>query len=326
MQLHPACPLCGATTWQIIGERRYAQSDLPKLNEYVRKRYRVLFERWAVGQDVVDYQSGMCSACGFVSNLPRPDEREIDAKYRFLAELGQDYGRDETPEVQRSRSRALYTFLRSSITRGGNILDFGGGDGRLMRTFAEEGHECFLVDYNDSPKPYVRKLGDTIDEVPDVVKFGGIVCSHVIEHVAGPVDILRQLADRLKRPGVLFVEVPMEIWGRAPLSIEPVTHVNFFVPATLSRCAAEAALRVTCCRLVSSLHPTGKKKAAIRLVADNGAGPSGRPLDGISEVRRFLNPGWGDRMRYGPIVDGGPHRWLGKRLTRWRKTVNAINV
>lgn len=250
MQINPKCPVCHARRWEIIGQRRYLLSDLPYLSEYVRKRYRVLFERWAVGQDAVDCRSAMCSSCGFVSNIPRPEERDIHAKYRFLAGLGQDYGQGESLSVQANRARELYSFLKSWIPPGATILDYGGGDGRLMRVLADVGHECLLIDYNDSPQPYVRKLGDTAEHIPPDLKVHVIVCSHVLEHVAAPVTLLRVLADHLVRPGVLFVEVPMEIWRRAPLHAEPVTHVNFFVPRTVRRCIATAGLNVLYCQLV----------------------------------------------------------------------------
>lgn len=297
MEINPECPVCAARQWEIIGERRYLLSDLPNLSEYVRRRYRVLFEQWAIGQDAVDCKSAMCSSCGFVSNIPRPNEEEIDAKYKLLAALGQDYGARESLPVQRRRARGLYSFLKPWIRPDAKILDFGGGDGRLMSVFAKLRHECLVVDYNDSPQRYVRKLGDTIDQLPAGFKVDVIVCSHVIEHVAAPVGVLRALADHLTRPGVLFVEVPMEIWRRAPLHVEPVTHVNFFVPGTLDRCVAAAGLNVIHCQLVSSLHPNGTAKAAIRLLADNRRSP--RPRSGVtSEVRTFLNPRWRDRLWY----------------------------
>lgn len=239
----------------------------------------------------------MCRSCGFVSNIPRPDEQDIDAKYRFLVELGPDHGAPHLLHVQRRRARELYSFLTPWIPPAGTVLDFGGDDGCLMSAFADMGHECLLVDYNDSPQSHVTKIGDTHHDLPGDLMVDVIICAHVLEHVAAPVSVIATLADHLGPSGILFIEVPMEIWRRPPLRIEPVTHVNFFVPTTLQRCVAEAGLHVIDCRLVPSLHPNGTRPAAVRLVADNCRSPR-RALEGASEVRRFLSPGWIDRLRY----------------------------
>src|SRR5690606_8198435 len=123
--------------------------------------------------------------------------------------------------------------------------------------FVDHGHPAFLVDYNQSPQPYVSKLADTIEGLSEQ-HFDAIICNHVIEHVADPVAILRHLSQHLSDDGFLYVEVPMEIWRKPPLQEEPVTHINFFVAASLRRCMEEARIFPIRICLGSYLHPTGR--------------------------------------------------------------------
>ena len=67
-----------------------------------------------------------------------------------------------------------------NLQRVHKVLDYGGGDGRLMQAFQNAGKECYLVDYNQSCIPGVTKLADKIQEVEQT--FDLIICSHVLEH------------------------------------------------------------------------------------------------------------------------------------------------
>jgi SAM-dependent methyltransferase len=263
---------------------------MPSLSEYVRKRYRVLFECWLPGVEEVLLNSCICKRCGFISNVPRPTEVDVDAKYRFLADLGQDYGTSESEATTRQRSRELYASLRSKLSPRGAVLDYGGGDGRLMAAFAEAKHRCLLMDYNASPCNFVEKIGNTIADFPKDLRVDAVICSHVIEHVVDPVRVMQSLAGHLLESGVMYVEVPMEIWGRAPLHEEPVTHINFFAPSTLKLSLQAAGLGVQTCKLTGAIHPTGRRRLAIKAIGFLEKQRE-QKVTGASEVRKYLEPG-----------------------------------
>ena len=52
-----------------------------------------------------------------------------------------------------------------------------------------------------------------------------VVISHVLEHVTNPADFLQFATSKLKKGGVLFIEVPCQDWKHKPLD-EP--HLLFF--------------------------------------------------------------------------------------------------
>ncbi len=322
----PACPVCRATAWKVIGQRTYSTSQIPQLSEYCRARYKVLFDLWLPGCDSVTLRNSVCGMCGFVTNLPRPEERDIDAKYRQLEDSNLNGGVSGIAEIDAVRSVTIFNELRARLPSPATVMDFGGGDGRLMRTFAESGHRCLLVDYNVTTVPFVTKIADTLRDIPSTLIVDAIVCSHVLEHVADPVAVIRELLSRIGPMGYLFVEVPMEIWRKPPLHDEPVTHVNFFAAGSLRRCLEEAGAEVVRCRHAASMHPTGRMLPVVRALARHGT-PSMRVSEGVNEVRKLLNPGWLQKIERRWIMRDYPWKRLTEKLftlgcAKQRKAMN----
>jgi SAM-dependent methyltransferase len=268
---------------------------------------RVLFEKWCPGTADVVFAAVMCSTCGFVSHLPRAESGDLAAKYRTLLEWGSDYGTGETDDVARARSQELYAAVGTVFDADSSlrVLDYGGGDGRLMHTFSAGGHRTFLVDYQERPVAGTEKLADTLETLPAAARFDLVVASHVVEHVAEPTAVLRRLAHHLAPGGRLFVEVPMECWGGPPFHDEPVTHINFFVPGSLRRCFEEAGLEVASCRLTRSLHPKGVFTLVVRAIAHRARRPVTPTASGVPEVGAFLQPSLRQRIRCRAILTGG---------------------
>jgi 2-polyprenyl-3-methyl-5-hydroxy-6-metoxy-1,4-benzoquinol methylase len=64
-------------------------------------------------------------------------------------------------------------------------------------------------------------------DLPAPERYEWITCSHVIVHVADPLQIVQLLNTHLTERGTRYIEIPMVIWVCAPLQEEPVTHLNF---------------------------------------------------------------------------------------------------
>lgn len=297
---NPACPVCSSESWEVIGQRCYRKPREPQPDGYRQRRLRVLFEVWCPGAVEVVLKSLLCQRCGFVIYAPRPTEEDLDAKYRFLGCLGKD---DAAPgpaqEIEVQRSARLFGLLSPYLQRpSAKVLDFGGGDARLMAPFAAVGISCSVIDYCPNPIPGVRRLGSTIQDLPPESRFDAIVCSHVLEHLASPREVLARLRGHLEGKGVLYVEVPMEIWRRAPLQDEPVTHVNFFTPSSLRCCLEAAWYRVIRCRMERYRHPMGHHTVVVRALAHPLTRPPDRALGSSARsTRRLLAPGPLTRLR-----------------------------
>ena len=258
MLLEFQCPMCSADAWEEYAVRVYRRSDVRNggscPDEYTRRRLDVLFSAWFPDRDEVCVSVRGCGGCGFVCFNPRPDARDVERKYELLGKIG-NTGAGETPvdsPYELRRARRMYGILRSnsSLKVGTRVLDYGGGDGRLMRDVAGHGARCFLVDYNQKPCSWVTRLGNTLADITkEERRYDLCVLSHVMEHVVTPVDLLKGLRFVLKREGQVYCEVPMECWRRLPRLDEPVTHVNFFTPSSLATAFRRAGYAVNHCRL-----------------------------------------------------------------------------
>lgn len=102
---------------------------------------------------------------------------------------------------------------------------------------------------------------------------------------------VERLSHYLANKDLMYVEVPMEIWGRTPLQEEPVTHVNFFSPTLLRYMLPRRGLCVEHVRLAAYLHPSGRQLLAARAVARLTQCPLGVTALGCAETERFLNLG-----------------------------------
>ena len=290
MKTDPACPVCAARSWERIGGRIYRTEDAARVDDYTKRRLRVLFEIWMPGQVAVTLETVLCNNCGFLMCQPRPDEEDLRKKYEFLNTLGDEPGAiaaGEPPELRRANEldELLSPFLAGAAR---DVLDFGGGDGRLMMPLVRRGHRCAVLDYTATTVPGVRRLGSTLADLKDSERFDVIVCNQVLEHLGSPREVLEQLRGRLRQHGLLYAEVPMELWEHLPPGRDPVTHVNFFSPKSFRNLLSLAGYSVIKCTLVYD-----RRRHATPVILAWATPSNGRAatlLNAAAEVKRFLRP------------------------------------
>ena len=121
-------------------------------------------------------------------------------------------------QIRAGRYRRGELFVRaalSAVPRGGNILDYGCGPGRIAALLAEKGFSVRGLDPSPAMIGVASKqpLGSLpvefqlIQQPLDlpVAFFDAVVCSSVIEYVAQPEELLQQFAAALRPSGVLIV-------------------------------------------------------------------------------------------------------------------------
>jgi hypothetical protein len=102
-----------------------------------------------------------------------------------------------------------------------------------MLPFLQSGNQCHLIDYNDNTLPGIVKIGNDITDTISHKKYDIIIISHVIEHVAEMRQLLFWLRKLLKDDGILYAEVPLEVFAGLKIEADPVTHINFFTRNSL---------------------------------------------------------------------------------------------
>ena len=228
----------------------------------------------------------LCSACGAGWLDPQPVAEDIQKLYpslyythrsmpgtRFdplrqatlrciLARMGYPVERAKglLPRLlscMRSSARAAaLDVMGLSASQVGSLLDVGCGNGQFMLRMRSLGWGVSGVD----PDPAAVALGQShglrvfrgsICDVPGTDTYDAITLSHVIEHVADPIKLLRECRKRLRpNTGRLLVTTPNidslgHWWFRRHwFGLEVPRHLNLFSSKGLSRCATRAGLNV----------------------------------------------------------------------------------
>jgi SAM-dependent methyltransferase len=337
LENNPTCPVCDTRSWKVIGSRTYRRDQDVSTSAYVRQRLAVLFEVWFPEMRDVTLSSVLCQQCGFVCYTPRPEDGDIARKYSYLAEnrstqheISEDLASDE------QRSVDLYARIEPYLpTKKASILDFGGGKGRLMHAFLTHGHRCYLIDYPSETLRGIQYLGSRLDEIPPGLKFDLIICSHVLEHLADPLTVVRALRDYLEPNGVAYIEVPLEIWRKAPLPVEPVTHVNYFSVDSVSTLFERAGYEVMTCKDGIYTTEMGTPGLAIRAVGKGLTGqmPDIRLGHGAAATLQMLEPSYFYQLihalKYPALtrreIRRFVHRSLSKTPVLWRVLAGRRN-
>jgi hypothetical protein len=128
---------------------------------------------------------------------------------------------------------------------------------------------------------------ENIGEISDT--FDVISMSHVLEHIHGPVPILRALHDALKPTGRLLIQVPDFV--RNPFDLMIFDHALFFQPVSLTTMLAQSGFQAidvfddwASNELTVVASPTEPSR-----IGSNDLSASGMPVDLLNNAYQFLN-------------------------------------
>lgn len=156
-----------------------------------------------------------CDGCGLVFSNPLPTPDDLAQFYSPAGAWGIDRG-DVRDEAGRASARAggawtqMFDPIRHAVDvtappPGARVLDFGCGEGKLLDQLQTCGWKtCGIEPALDHAFRRHRRL----EAVPEGATFDLIVLMQVLEHVANPLQLLRQLAGACRIGGHLLVGVP----------------------------------------------------------------------------------------------------------------------
>jgi 2-polyprenyl-3-methyl-5-hydroxy-6-metoxy-1,4-benzoquinol methylase len=205
-----------------------------------------------------------CDRCGHHYLSPRPVTADLPLIYPAHY-YSYDFIERMHPLARAAKraldSRKIDGWLRESSSPSPRFLDVGCGEGWFLHLLHARGVEKARLWGVEIDRKIVQKLqragfqarSGLLEEIPDLPEdsFDLIVSLQVIEHVSDPAAMLETLARLLAPGGALILETPNldsldfrifrgRYWGGYHFP----RHWNFFTPASLSRLAAGAGLRV----------------------------------------------------------------------------------
>lgn len=161
-----------------------------------------------------------------------------DAIRQFEAEHGGN--QDATRDVQH--------VLRLKDLGVKCVLDFGCGFGEFLEMCRLFGLEAVGVDRSNARRSGAGvQVYAELSEAPGT--FDAITMFEVLEHLDDPLEMLKALRCRLRRGGIMIVEVPDTsgvngITDRESYcKIHPLDHINAFTPKSLVRIMRRAGFR-----------------------------------------------------------------------------------
>jgi 2-polyprenyl-3-methyl-5-hydroxy-6-metoxy-1,4-benzoquinol methylase len=217
-----------------------------------------------------------CRSCNLVFLNPRPDDSMLEIIYPA------DYHCHVDSFARTAGAKSLWVALRRKLhdafgfprqirnilkslpihpQRTIDILDIGCGNGEALDVFAKEAPMAVVTTGLDFSAPVLQRvaakghktiLQNISDLQLDENAYDVIYCANVIEHLADPMDLLRNTHKALRSGGLFICETPnfdsldshlfagSGHWGGYHFP----RHWTFFTRETLSKMATEAGLRI----------------------------------------------------------------------------------
>ncbi len=151
---------------------------------------------------------------GYARLDPMPDDEDaVDIQDQRTDYYIEKYQKKFSSKLRRSRKRAKYL---ARHLKGPKVLDIGSNVGIFVAACQEIGLQAQGIELN------TKLVAAAKEKYPDYqfnsvlsqdfaktgVKFDGIYCSEVIEHVVDPVSFTQSLYDLLNDQGVLYLTTP----------------------------------------------------------------------------------------------------------------------
>jgi SAM-dependent methyltransferase len=184
-----------------------------------------------------------CDNCALVTTKPMPSDKILQHYYdRDYWQSFQSKKSTSLDTLYRWRMAPIVSTIRKHTKYDSKILDWGCGDGSLIRLLRKFGLHCFGIDayMKDLNDPQISSTAIEKADFPHEY-FDIITCFHVLEHLADPLTSVKHALMLLKKGGLIIVEVPnldsvgFQIFRHRWQPLEVPTHLNHFTPATLQK-------------------------------------------------------------------------------------------
>lgn len=185
-----------------------------------------------------------CLACGLVQQEDLPSSEELAIYYSH--NYREDYKRTYFPKLKHVRRAGLtatnrLAFIRRFVSPSptNRLLDIGAGGGEFVYMATKAGFSAQGLEPNHGYSEFAKsEYGvdircEMFSQVADK-SYELVTISHVLEHMAKPVNVARKISEILTNGGHLFIEVPNILQKDAsPHNIFFKAHLFYYSRFTL---------------------------------------------------------------------------------------------
>jgi SAM-dependent methyltransferase len=165
--------------------------------------------------------------------------------------LGKYYRRNYWQDEQGQRAKLMNWFLsvrmkpiikelKTLIPQKGHVLDWGTGDGFMVKLLNDSGLTAFGIDPYSSASDDKTVFKATINDAPFPNNyFNAITGFHILEHLRQPLESIQSALRLLKPEGIFIIEVPnidslqYRLFRSRWQPLEIPFHLNHFSPNSL---------------------------------------------------------------------------------------------
>ncbi len=256
-QTRTQCPACEGQPFNDLWRGRFDDHDIARNIDL----YHYSGD-WRGGLGTAPFALVQCQACHFKYHRYIIDSSALSTIYGEWADAEQARRFEAAHVADKADRWAYHTKLAKLILRlrrlidreeeAPRLLDFGCGDGALLRMARGFGFDACGIDVSASRSGQARHEGIRVYsdfaalDTAESARFDAIVLSQVLEHVEDPLGLLKAMEDRLAPGGVLFVAVPDTSGVKVPRDfheftlVQPIEHINAFTPDSLRDLARRA--------------------------------------------------------------------------------------
>jgi SAM-dependent methyltransferase len=202
-----------------------------KSNSHFLRKYK------NIHQSFNDLNLFKCNKCEFVFTNPMPSDIDLEAfnsSYFDSAHGGLNKNKISLAffyGISKIRYFHFHKFISENDINNNTILEIGPGVGYFAEIYLKNNisHKYYSIETDKTCHESLLKLGVKLIDInlylESNLEFDSIIISHVLEHVSDPISFLRLVTSKLRKGGVLYIDVPCNDYLHKNID-EP--HLLFF--------------------------------------------------------------------------------------------------
>lgn len=179
-----------------------------------------------------------CPACGFISKDP---QCHVTSEEEFAVYENHENSIDD-PRYVAFFEKFLHSAVFPFVNEGKTAFDFGSGPSPVLAQLMERDYGYHYSIYDKFYAPQKTYVGE---------KFDLVTSTEVMEHIADPIPIFKELKNLLKADGILAImtlfppKASDQFFGWHYM--RDMTHVSFYTPEVMNIIADRVGLEVVYC-------------------------------------------------------------------------------